>query len=696
MARCRRGLWSMMSLFVAVVIWMMPQGSQVAFASSRVNSRTTSVHTVVVHGLVASAGPYRLLQNGLGTGTWVLGRGQRLWELQTHGQGLKAIYKKTLPKGRLVAWRDGRMALITKRKILWIGTSGIMSGKATALPSGWHWVNGPGIQIRVGSRVEELRADHQWRTVARLPTPRGGNLLIVAVAQSPYQTGADLSTSPLLALWKRGRETVVGSFEKANGWRLHRYHLGPVAHLAVADTSMVIYRHPLTTITIAPMDDVVTETIYRDQSLGRLEEMSPVLTTRHGQKIAIWSPAFYPGRLTSLFMLSGTKVLGQSEEELLYQPTPRSMALAIYQPLSIPLYGAGSSMASAFKTQVVHREPRGGTGYLVARHWVDYQAGNGLLTVAKHRYRIEAKVVVADRQRLWLLTPKVIWEVGAGAPRRIPWPRGLGPQYGRHWLQEAYAVPSGTTLYAAVGKAISGYGSKGSQVSPLIKATLLVVHDGHATMLGQYPTPEGAVTSLALGPRSMLYMALYTGHHNLTYQFNMAGKGVIVDYNLRTHHWAPVAIPARFYRSVFDRSLRGQSIMSLVVLPGPRLYFLVQFNPNGQGGGFGGLIWEWHRPRMHYFDLPAYPMEFAVQLFRASEGGVLVNSGDTVAWIRPHVGLAYVPQAGISPTEWLGSKFLSESYGSGETTVRSVNPSPMDAEFLFKLNVSWPSSPPRR
>ena len=89
-------------------------------------------------------------------------------------------------------------------------------------------------------------------------------------------------------------------------------------------------------------------------------------------------------------------------------------------------------------------------------------------------------------------------------------------------------------------------------------------------------------------------------------------------------------------------------------------------------------------------------MEFAVQLFRASEGGVLVNSGDTVAWIRPHVGLAYVPQAGISPTEWLGSKFLSESYGSGETTVRSVDTSPMDAEFLFKPNVSRPSSPPRR
>ena len=114
MARCRRGRWSMISLFVAVVIWMMPQGSQAAFASSRVNSRTTSVHTVVVHGLVASAGPYRLLQNGLGTGTWVLGRGQRLWALQTHGQGLKAIYKNTLPKGRLVAWRDGRMALFRK------------------------------------------------------------------------------------------------------------------------------------------------------------------------------------------------------------------------------------------------------------------------------------------------------------------------------------------------------------------------------------------------------------------------------------------------------------------------------------------------------------------------------------------------------------------------------------------------------
>jgi hypothetical protein len=552
-------------------------------------------------------------------------------------------------------------------------------------------VDGTGIQVRVGRAIEELDGHHQWRLVTNIPVVSGARLLMAAVAESPYQPGPDAAADPVFVLLKRGRTTVVGTFEADNGWRLHAFNLGAVNPVMVSDTTVAIRQHPLITITIAPTDDLVTETVYPKQQDGALNSTSPLWTTTHDGQIAAWSPSFYPGNPEPMFILTGTQVLGQTEEELLYRPIPHQVALVSYQPALEPLYVRVPTIAPAFKRHRVHQEPRGGTGYLIGRRWVDYQANDGWFEVAHHRYHVQAVQVLADAKRLWLIGNRAIWEVRpTGAPLRIGWPAGLGPRYGDHWLQDVYGVTSGTWLYVAVGQEVRDSESEASQISPWVRASLVAVQGRRAQRLAEYPVREGAVTSLALGPDSTLYLAFYTGHHNVDYQYNMAGRGEIVGYQMSRRRWESVTIPARFYRPQVGHSLLGQSIISLVVLPGPRFYFLVQFNPNGQGGGFGTFVWEWHHRVMHFFDMPLGSLEYAFELAAAPEGGVLVNSGDTLAWIRPHRGLAYLGEPGASWTQWLGTSFLEESFDLTRTLIDRVQTEPLRPTYLLKLTGRWP------
>ncbi len=645
-----------------------------------------------VQGL-PSSGPFQLVQDGSGTGNWVLGPGRRLWKLQSTSAGLTAIDQAILPAGRLVPWTDGQMALVTANQVRWIGPSGTLLPTATPIPKGWRWVDGAGIQIRRGRRIFELTARHTWRSVATLPTVHRGHLAGVAVVnEDPYHTGPDSSGSPLYAIWRQGSQTVLDSFDAVDGWRAHALPLVRPHLSAVSNKTVLIGSRPVTALTVAPTDDLATETGYHHQTIGSLNEHSPILTTVHGGVIAAWSPTFFPGERKPLFTVRGVQVLGQADEEILYRPTATTVALVSFQPPPFPPFARPQPIGPTWKETLVRREPEGCDAYLVGRRWISYQSEDSTITVARKAYAVSPGESVADHRRLWLVSANAIWEVGpSGPPRKIPWPKGLGLGLGKHWLQEVFAVASGPTLYAAVGKDIPGSVSSNSQKSPLVHAVLVEVAGHRASVLTQYPKVEGAVTSLAASPDHRLYVALYTGHHNVNYSMNLTGKSVLAGYNLKTHRWRSVPVPPALYQTNYPHSLRGESIISLVVLPGPRLYFLVQFSPNGEDMGLGGTVWALHRDAVHYYNLPAYPMEVPYALTLAPGGhGVLVNGGNTLALLRPREGLGYLGEQGLDATEWLGTRFLSEVPTTHETSVYAVQTPPLRPKFLLHETVVWP------
>jgi hypothetical protein len=427
--------------------------------------------------------------------------------------------------------------------------------------------------------------------------------------------------------------------------------------------------------------------VYRDETAGGLNQHSIILTTVHGDTIAAWSPSFYPGESKPLFTVRGIRVLSQANEEILYRPTTKTVALAFFEPSSFPLYQPVNPIGPMWKETPIHRAADGAAEYRVGHRWVGYNEGDGSLTVAGTVYRVRSfGGVVANPRRLWLITAHGVWEVApSGPPRKISWPPGLGPVHGIR------GVEVGTTLYAAVSQEIPGSVAVHSQLSPLVHAWLVKVSGRHASILREYPTVEGAVTSFAAGPHHMLYLAFYTGHHNVVYLDNLAGKGILAGYSLAARRWDTVAIPEALYRPSYEHSLLGESPIHLVVLPGPHFYFLVQSDPMGTGMGIGGFVWALYRGRVHYYDVLGGSLEVLYRLTEAPGGqGVLVNAGNVLALVSPSGGLGYLGEPGLSATEWLrGTRFLSEVSNAHGTTVYEVTAS-LRPRFLLRQTVAWP------
>ncbi len=673
--------------------------------SLAVRAAGPSVGKLRVYGLPRS-GRFQLLQDGNGTGIWVLGPGRRLWKLYPrHGGGWQAVEKIEVPPGRVIPWTQGRMALVSAHNIRWIGPRGRILSRRVSLPHGWQWVLGAGIQGRVGRRVYEWTPHHGWHTVGTVPNVARGQLWAVGVVnQDPWAPGPDATTAPLYALWRQGPGAVLETFTSANGWRNHRVSWGRSADtpLAVSNQTLVIAKRPVTTLTIAPTDALIAKTIYQGQHYGQLNQNSTVLTTvRHGE-IGLWRLGLFMGGAKPVFTVKGTQVLGQADEELLYRPTPHTAALVTFSPPSFPPFDSPPFLGPRWKTKILGRKPSNTALYQVDRRWVVYHIGVQLdghhpqasLSVARRRYAVSPGTIVANRHQLWLLSPRAIWEVGpSGPPIRIAWPSSLPTALGSAWLQQMFAVQAGSTLYAALGVDIPNSVPKSSQESPLVHPVIIRVRDHHAAILSRFPRAEGAVTSLALGPGNGLYLALYTGHHNVDYGYKGPGQGMILAYNQTEHRWRRVPIPRSVYQDAsLGSSLIGESIINLTVLPGPRWYFLVQSNPNGTESGLGSEVWEVRRDRVRFYDLPGEPLSVPYGLsLSPAGGGVLVNAGNVLALILPRQGLGYVSNTVPSTTERLGRKFLENIYQAHSTILEEVRVPRLIPHFLLVTMVPWPT-----
>lgn len=663
---------------------------------------TPAISSVRVYGL-PTHGRFQLLQDGKGTGIWVFGAGRHLWKLHhtRSSGGWQAVQKLVVPSGRLIPWTHGRMALAGAHDIRWISPRGRILPRSVPLPHRGQWVFGAGIQVRVGRRVYEWAAGQGWKPVALIPPVAHGRLWAVGVTDpDPWAPGPDVPTAPIYALWRKGPRVILETHTPSNGWREHRLPLGrslATVPPAVANTTLVIAKRPLTTLTIAPTDALAAETVYPGQESGQLDQNSTVLTTVRQGEIAAWMPALFMGRANPVVTLAGTAVLGQADDALLYRPTPDTAALATFSPPVFPPFDATPSFGPRWKTVVVRREPTNVTAYEVGRRWMAYdngglRQGHASLTVGGLRYTVSPGSVVADPSRLWLLTPESIWEVGpTGQPKRIAWPAGLPTNLGPKWLENLRVLEQGSTLYAAVGVEIPGSVSRSSQDRPMVRPMVVRVKGQHAAVLSRYPEREGAVTSLALGPGNRLYLALYTGPYSINFGFEGSGHARIVAYNQTTRQWHEVSMPRSAYHQISDGpSLVGEAIMNLTVLPGPRYYFLVQSNPNGTQGGMGANVWELRQRRLRFYniagDSPSIP--YGLDLTPAATG-VLVNGGNVLGLIRPRQGFGYVGSVVPTPTEWLKGILIENAYQGGVAVVKEIRIPELAPRYLTVNRVAW-------
>lgn len=613
---------------------------------------------------------------------WLVGKDRALWLLLWRHHQLTAVSHGRLPAGHLVAWPgySGKMAVLQPKQIVWLNQNGQVLRTRTPLPSGSRWIGGPGIQVWRGGTVYNLTAAMHWHALATFPVLPGERFLGAEVGVDLGSEDGRVDEAPVVALFRRGNLTTVAVHNPETGMRRERFHLGPVTTFEAAGDTIVIRRHPLTTITVAPTDDIVTETRYQDAEAGTLGADSPMLVTRRGQVTAFWEPGFYPAGRTPVLTVHDGSLLAATGRAYLVKNRHGVFSLVRFSP---PFENEALSPVEGHRlpSSVVRRVGSGWQAYRIGRRWVGWSETQRSILLGRRRYRVGAGTIIADDRRLWLLGSRQGWTVGpTGSVHRIPWPQGLTSS------PQPVATARGDTLYAALDRPV---GSASAQAlppnsNPPVHVALVRVGSRHARVLSWYPRTTGGATSMARSPHGELWIALSSGLYNRTFLYHRGGTASLAAWNPATDHWHQAAMPADVLRATdYAHTLAGNSIVNLVAEQGPRLFFLVQGNPSGTGLGFDGLVWEWQRGHLRYFDLPAYAMDYPVQLAGLPSGRVLVMSFEATAVIIPRHGLEYVGPAAPLPSEWLGARYLSNGQGAGGTTVQEVSTAKLHPFRIF-------------